>query len=178
VERLKGLDVDRSKLPETFGAKWPCAERQKLSWLVEQTRQEHLQQWALFRLSMRGPEAKDPATYDMFFNDMRFAHQIGDSTWENPWFKELAKQKQRKPTRGVGNRRLKYHLLFCWIPGCLWASLPEGVAVFLNAHYPRSSNKQYDNKTILDARRELKLYRSPKPLGWGLAGTPPRLVPR
>jgi hypothetical protein len=165
VERLKGLQIDNVKLP--------CTESEKKSWLLEQTRQDYLQQRAVFLLALRGPEAGDPETYKMFLDDMNVADRIGD----NSYFAELAKQKQRKPTKDKGNRRLKPQLLMLWIPGCLWAFSTDGVAEFLNAQYPRSGNGCYNNKTISDACRDLKLYRTPKPLWWGISGKPPRLIP-
>lgn len=173
VVRLKGLQIDNAKMPQIVWSKLPCAESEKKSWLLEQTRQDYLQQQAGFRLALRGPEAGDPETYKMFLDDMKVADRIGD----NSYFAELAKQKQRKPTKDKGDRRLKPQLLLLWFPGCLWAFSTDGVAEFLNAQYPRSGNGCYNNKTISDACRDLKLYRSPKPLWWGISGKPPRLIP-
>jgi hypothetical protein len=173
VERLNGLQIDNAKMPATVWSKLPCTEDEKQSWLVEQTRQESLQDMAVFRLAMRGPEAGNAATYKMFMDGMRVADQIGDDSY----YAELAEQKQRKPTKDKGDRRLKPQLLMFWIPGCLWAFSTDGVAELLNAQYPRSGNGCYNNKTISDACRDLKLYRSPKPLRWGISGKPPRLIP-
>lgn len=157
--------VDLSKLP------CPAADRKVF--LLELSRQEYLQRLALFALLMRGPEAKDPKTYQMFSDDSRVANQIGDRSF----FAFYARQKHIKRAKDTGDRRLKHLLLLSWIPGCLWAFTTDGVAQFLNAHYPRSGNKLYNNKTISDACRNLKLCRSRSPLYWGLTGSPPRLVP-
>jgi hypothetical protein len=173
VARLKGLQIEFAKVPATAWSELPCAESEMKSWLVEQTRQEILQDKAVFRLAMRGPEAGDPETYKMFLDDMKVAALTGDNTY----FAELAKQKQRKPAKGKGDRRLKPQLLMLWVPGCLWAFSTGGVAEFLNAQYPRSGNGRYNNKTISDACRDLRLYRSPKPLWWGTSGKPSCLVP-
>ncbi|MCI0744052.1 MAG: hypothetical protein L0Y58_01485 [Verrucomicrobia subdivision 3 bacterium] len=172
-ELLKDRPIDLSQVPDKAWSKLPCAEAEKESWLIEQTRQEILQQAALFRLAMRGPEAEDIETYKMFSDEMHVAALIGDDTY----FMEIAKQKQRKRTKDIGDRRLKYQLLLLWVPGCLWASTKDGIGRFLNENYPRSGNKSYDNKTIADARRDLNLYYSPRPLCWGVAINPPRLIP-
>jgi hypothetical protein len=174
MEQLKGLQIeDYAKVPAPVWSKLPCAEGNKKLWLLEQTRQDYLQQRAVFRLALRGPEAGDPETYKMFLDDMNVADRIGD----NSYFAELAGQKQRKPTKDKGDRRLKPQLLMLWIPGCLWAFTTDGIAQFLNSHYPRTGNNLYNSKTISDACRDLKLYRSPKPLRWGISGKPPRLIP-
>jgi len=173
VGRLKGLQIDYARVPATTWSELPCAESEKKSWLIETTRQEILQDRAVFCLAMRGPEAGDPETYKMFLDDVKVAGQIDDNTC----FAEIAKQKQRKPTKDKGDRRLKPQLLMLWVPGCLWAFSTDGVVEFLNAQYPRSGNGRYNNKTISDAYRDLKLYRSPKPLWWGTSGKPPCLLP-
>jgi len=173
VKQLKGLKIDNAKVPATVWSKLPCVESKKKSWLLEQTRQEILQDKAVFRLAMRGPEARDLTTYKMFLDDMRVADQIGDDTL----FAKLAEQKQQKPTKDKGDRRLKPQLLMLWIPGCLWAFTTDGMAQFLNAHYPRTGNKLYISRTISDAWHDLGLYRLQKPLWWGIAGNPPRLIP-
>jgi hypothetical protein len=173
VEQLKGLQIDFSKWPESKLRELQCPEEEKKPWFVEKTRQEILQRWALFQMEMRGPEAQDWKTYSYFLDDMVVAKRIG----ANMYFKELAKRTQRKPAKAPGDRRLKYHFLLWWISGCLWALATEGVADFLNTHAPRSYKRPYHNKTISDARRDLKLYRLPRPLYWGLQGTPPRLEP-
>lgn len=173
VEQLRGLQIDNAKVPAIVWSKLPCAGSEKKAWLLEQTRQEILQDRAVFCLAMRGPEAKDAQTYEMFLDDMKVAAQIGDKMI----FKALARQKQQKPAKDKGDRRLKPQLLMLWIPGCLWAFTTDGVAQFLNAHYPRTGNKLYNSKTIADAQRDLGLHRLQKPLWWGIAGKPPRLVP-
>jgi hypothetical protein len=165
VEMLTSTGMDCSKLP--------AVENDKKLWLAEFARHEMLQHHVSFSLAMRGPDAKDPETYKHFANDMKIAMQIGDNTY----FEALARQKQRKPSKGKGDRMLKPQLLLCWIPGCLWAFTTDGIAQFLNHHYPRSGNKPYDHKTISDARRALNLYRSPRPLWWGIEGTPASLKP-
>jgi len=164
VDGLKPVGVDWSKLPP--------AEDDKKQWLEESVRQEMLQQRALFSLAMRGPEAEDPETYKMFANDMKIAAQIDD----NSYFKALAQQKQRKPTKDKGDRRLKPQLLVHWISGCLWAFTNDGIAAFLNDLYPRSGNVASGSQVISNAHRNLKLYHSPTPLYWGVTGSPPRLV--
>jgi hypothetical protein len=165
VDLLKSSGMDCSKLPP--------AEQDKKQWLAEFARQEMLQHHAVFSLAMRGPEAQDTETYMTYANDMKIAAQIGDTTYSEA----LARQKQRKPTKDKGDRRLKPQLLVYWIPGCLWAFTTDGIAQFLNDLYPRSGNKPYDYKTVSDARRALKLYRSPRPLWLGVEGTPPTLKP-
>ena len=140
----------------------------------EQSRQAYLLNRAFFLLVMHGPEAEDPETYQRFLEEMRLSEKIGDASF----FRELAKQKQRQPTKDKGDRRLKYLLLLCWIPACLWAVTTDGIAAFLQARYPRSNGEPYHPKTISDAWRELNLYRLPRPLWWGLTGQPPNLVPR
>lgn len=138
----------------------------------EQSRQEYLLNRAFFLLVMHGPDAEEWETYQRFLGEVRLSEKIGDDTF----FRGLAKHKQRKPSKDKDDRRLKYLLLLCWIPGCLWAFTTEGVAEFLQARYPRSQGQPYHPKSISDACRDLKLYRSPLPLWWGMSAPPPRLV--
>jgi hypothetical protein len=173
VERLKGLQIDYAKVCSTIWLELPCAENEKSAWLLELTRQEILQENAVFRLAMRGPEAEDPETLELFLDDINVAARIGINTH----FVEFAKQKQRKPTKDKGDRRLKAQLLILWIPGCLWAFTTDGIAQFLNVHFPRTGNKLYNSKTIADVWRDLGLYHLQKPLWWGIAGKPPKLMP-
>jgi hypothetical protein len=173
VVRLKGLGIEFATVPTTVWSELPCAEREKKSWLVEQTRQEILQDMAVFRLAMRGPEAEDATTYKMFLDGMKATALIGNDSY----FAELAKQKQRRPTKDKGDRRLKPQLLMLWIPGCLWAFTTDGMVQFLNAHYPRAGNKLYNSRTVADAWNDLGLYRLKKPLWWGIARKSHRLVP-
>jgi hypothetical protein len=141
--------------------------------IIETVRQNYLQRRALFLWEMDGSEATDPDTYGRALNDMRMAHYVGDDTF----LAALAQQKQRKPTKGKGDRRLKYLLLLNWIPRCLWAFTTEGISALLQDHYPRSGGQAYRDKTVADCWRDLGLYHSSKPLWWGVAGQPPRLVP-
>jgi hypothetical protein len=173
IQCLRGLLIDFDRVSQDVWSSLPCPDQNKKSWLVEQTKQEHLVQHALFDLAMTGPEAEDPVTYDDFANDICIASRIGDMSFS----KRLAEQKQRHPTKDQGDRRLKYQLLYFWVPGCLWAFSTDGVAAFLDldSRYPRSAGP-YNGKTIPDARRDLKLYRSPKPLWWGVQRHPPSLV--
>ena len=184
LKRLKGVQADWSQLPVAEAIKrlqaagencseLPSDETKKKRWLEELFRQESAEQLSVFRLAMRGPESEDPETYTLFMPDMAIASQIGVNTYSEL----LARQKQRKPTKDKGDRRLKSQLLVYWIPGCLWAFTADGIAQFLNVHHPRSANELYQSKTISDAWRDLKLYRSPRPLWWGISGPPPRLVP-
>jgi hypothetical protein len=173
VERLIGLQIDRAKISANIWSELPCAETIKAAWLIELTRQEILQEHAVFRLAMRGPEAEDPETFKLFLDDINVAARMGISTY----FAELAKQKQRKPTKDKGDRRLKAQLLILWIPGSLWAFTTDGIAQFLNAHFPRTGDKLYNSKTIADVWRDLGLYRLQRPLWWGIAGKPAKLVP-
>jgi hypothetical protein len=155
------------------GFELPVGKGEEKQWIEELFRQEHFQSISVFQLAMRGPEATDSMTYDLFARSILIASEIGDDTFT----KEFARQKNRKPTKGKSDRRLKSQLLVCWIPGCLWAFTTGGISQFLNHHYPRSGNKPYDHKTISDARRALNLYRSSRPLWWGMEGTPPCLKP-
>jgi hypothetical protein len=140
---------------------------------VETIRQQYLEHRALFLWEMAGIEATDPNTFRTALHDMRMAQHIGDDTF----FRALARQKQQKPTKDRGDRRLKYLLLLNWIAGCLWAFTTDGIAALLNERYPRTGEKLYHPKTISDAWRGLKLYHLRRPPYWGLAGQPPRLVP-
>ena len=173
-KHLDGLQIDWSRLRGFGWSKLPCSDDLKKPWLLEQSRQEMLEQYAVYHLAMSGPEAAEAETYNLFLDDMRVARQIGVDVY----IKELAKQKQRKPSKDKGDRRLKSQLLLFWIPGCLWAFTTDGIAAFLQDRYPRTGNKTYHPKTVSDAWRDLKLYRLPKPLWWGIAGQPPKLVPR
>lgn len=167
---VKALQVDEvpwSKAPTLH----PTEER---PFIVETIRQQYIQHRALFLWAMDGIEATDPDTYRRSLHDMRMAERVGDDTF----FRALARQKQQKPTRDRGDRRLKYLLLLNWISGCLWAFTTDGIAALLQARYPRTEDKPYHPKTISDAWRDRKLYRLPKPLWWGIAGQPPQLVPR
>jgi hypothetical protein len=139
--------------------------------ILETIRQEYLQHRALFLRAMAGVEATDLNTYRLFSNRMRMAEKVGDETF----LRELARQKQRKPTKDKGDRSLYDLLLLQWIAGCLWAFSTDGIGAFLQDLYPRK--KPYNAKTISDAWRDLKLHRLQRPLYWGVAGRPPRLIP-
>jgi hypothetical protein len=171
--RVSPADVAAQVQAQIPGFELPAAESERKRWVEEFFRQEHFQQISLFQLAMRGPEATDPKTYDLFARNIWIASEIGDATFSG----QLATQKRRKPTRDIGNRRLKPQLLVHWIPGCLWAFTTDGVAQFLDRFHPRLGSKLYDNRTISDACRALKLYRLPWPLWWGISGTPPSLQP-
>jgi hypothetical protein len=164
IDLLTSGGMDCSKLPPTVD--------EKKQWLAEFARQEMLQRYAVFSLAMRGPEAQDSETYKKYANDMKIAAQIGDDSY----FQALARQKQRKPTKDKGDRRLKPQLLVYWIPGCLWAFTNDGISAFLSDLYPRINKATRHSQAISNAHRSLKLYHSPKPLYWGVTGSPPSLV--
>lgn len=141
--------------------------------MVETIRQQYIQHRALFLWTLNGVEATDPETYRDISHSLQMAERVGDDAF----CVALARQKQQKPTKDRGDRRLKHLLLINWISGCLWAFNTDGIAALLQDRYPRTENKPYHPKTISDAWRDLDLYRLPKPLWWGIAGQPPRLVP-
>jgi hypothetical protein len=182
IERLKSAHGDWLRLPvaEVINrlkangfavAALPSDQDGQKRWLEELARQEIAERHSIFNLAMRGPEAKEPGTYGLFLRDAMIASENGLTAYNEA----LAKQKQRKPTKNKGDRRLQPQLLVYWIPACLWAFTTEGIAQFLHTVYPRSENKVYDNKTISDAIRDLKLVRSPRPLWRGVTGVPPKL---
>ena len=162
VARVKALQVDWAALP-------PATESQK-EWDAEVFRQQYLQRHAHFLLGMRGPEAEDPETYMLFPDDLKIAERIGDKTY----FEELAKQKQRKPTKDRADRRLKHHLLLDWIPACIWAFTREGIRRFLQDRY---GVRTYHLRTIRRAYTELRLFHAPRPLWKGIKGTQVQLIP-
>jgi len=166
VEKFKAISVDWQKASEL------CLEQDRPR-VFEVIRQQYLIRRALFLWTMGGIEATDPDTYDRFLRDMEKAKRIGDHTYAEA----LAQQKQQKPTKNKGNRRLKYYLLLNWIPCCLWAFTTDGIAALLNERYPRTGKTLYHPKTISDAWRGLKFYHLRRPLYWGITGQPPRLVP-
>jgi hypothetical protein len=143
VEQLKGPG-DWSRVPQSASTQLRkireqnplLTEAEGRLWLLELCRQEMLQDRATFLMGMCGPEAQDPEFYREFAFPIGNVHFIGDDTYLN----EIAKQKCRKPTEDTGDRRLKYQLLLCWIPGCLWAFTTDGMIAFSDSHYPRSNN--------------------------------------
>jgi hypothetical protein len=170
-KHLDGLQIDWSRLHGFDWSKLPCSDDQKKLWLLEQSRQEILEQYAVYRLAMCGPEATEKETYDLFLDDMRVARQIGVDVY----IKELAKQKQRKPSKDRGDRRLKALLLLYWIAGCLWALTAEGIGQFLQ---DRHHVRPYHPKVIRRAYGQLKLSHTPRPFWKGIKGTPPQVIPR
>ncbi len=154
------------------GFELPVDKDGESKWIQELFRQEAFQSHAVFQLAMNGPEASDASTFDLFADDIFVASKVGDVAYNT----ELAKQKQRKPNKNKGDRRLKPQLLLYWIPACLWAFTNEGVAAFLNDLYPRSG-EPYQGQVISNAHRSLRLYHAPRPLYWGLTGFPSSLVP-
>lgn len=164
------------------GISWeqlPCPAAERKRFMLEVWRQEYLLEAAAYYYLRRSPEGADPETHKLFSAYLATAPKIGDGSY----FKALAEHKQRKPTRAVqeglpqgDDRRLRELLLCWWIPGCFWASTTDGIVAFLNARYPRSKGKLYNPKTVSDAWRDLKLYRLRRPLWWGMAGQPPRLI--
>lgn len=169
--RLDGLQIDWARLHGFDWSRLPCPGDLKKRWLLEQSRQEMLEQFAVFQLAMRGPEAAEAKTYELFLDDMRVARRIGADVY----LQELAKQKQRKPSKDKGDRRLRALLLLYWIPACLWALTTEGIAKFLQE---RCGVRAYHLKSIRRACRSLKLFHTPKPTWGGIKGTPPQLIPR
>src|SRR5262249_13429275 len=127
----RAIRIDWSKLPLKT-----AADR---DWEVETIRQQYFERRALFLWAMKWSDATDPRTYNLFLQDMENAKRIGDDSIVNA----RAKQKQTKPSKDQGDRRLKYQLLLAWIPACLWAFTTDGMCHFLQNRYPRSQNRPY-----------------------------------
>lgn len=172
LDSLQNLRIECRRVPPHIWTSLPCDENEKPAWLAELTRQEMLLRYAVFRMAMSSGDATSPETYRHFADDLAVANRVGAMAL----FEQIAQQRQRHPTRDSNDRRLKASLLMLWIPGCLWALTTDGIAAFLNEHYPRSRNGCYHSRAITRARADLKLYRPPKPLWWGIRGVPPELV--
>jgi hypothetical protein len=168
VERLNGTKHDWETL-------CPQATPEERQHDEEVWRQEYLLRRTWFLSGLKSDKAQDPAWYEWWGRGLcsNIAGQLGDDQVHQA----LAQMKQRKPARDQGDRQLKYGLLFSWIAGCLWAVTTNGVAAFLQAKLPRSVKGAYDEKTISDAQRSLKLHRLARPNYWGFRGEPPQLVP-
>jgi hypothetical protein len=177
VDAVARFEIDWSQIDATRIPRAPTSDDEQKPWWSEQLRQESLQRTALFELAMKGPEASDPETYKLFFPDFQLAEQIG----VNWYFELIARQKQRKPTKDKGDRRLAPQLLLLWIPGCLWAVTWDGMAQFLQTWYPRSQGGlgkdqggHYHTKHISDMCHEVGLIRAPKPHWREISGDPPQ----
>ena len=163
----EGISMDRIDW-SSFGERYPGVTDRPGA--VEIIRQQYLEHRAFFFWAMRGIEATESDTYSEAIEHMEAAKRIGDDSF----FQALARQKNRKPTKDKGRRRLKYLILLGWVPGCMWAFTTDGIREMIKTRY----GQEYDPRTLSGAWHSLRLYRSLKPLWRGLAGTPPKLLPR